>query len=237
MQTAFLLIRCLLCMRSCWIFDSVEIRLTLFVDLNFECLTRVFFLTSKFLEMIKILSYALRQRFLDLCTLYASFLRLEESLSSRSSHRICWLEEALWSWSSHSNFFDLKKSLSSWFSHRIFFATHSQSALKIWENIFLNDSEKAWFDDFTVCCFQYRESDFVQFTVFNLMTDSWLVDSEIWVEFFLILLLSYIRVDELLEKKWFRRERRRIVAIALNTSDFENLFDFSSHIHNTSTLS
>ena len=36
--------------------------------------------------------------------------------------------------------------------------------------IFVNDSEKAWFDDFTVCCFQNRKSDFVQFTTPDLMT-------------------------------------------------------------------
>ena len=120
MQTAFLLIRCLLCMRSCCIFDFIEIRLTLSVDLNFECFTRAFFLASKFLEMIKILSYALQQRFLDLCE-YASSLRLEESLWSRSSHRIRWLEKALWSWSSHSKL-------------SLFFSIFNQSALKIWKS-------------------------------------------------------------------------------------------------------
>ena len=36
--------------------------------------------------------------------------------------------------------------------------------------IFVNDSRKAWFDDFIVCCFQYRKPDFVQFTTLDLMT-------------------------------------------------------------------
>ena len=61
------------------------------------------------------------------------------------------------------------------------------------------------------------------------MIDNWLSDRKIEFEFFFIFYLStfYTEIDELLEEK-FRRERCRIDAIAFDTSNFENFFDFLS---------
>ena len=53
-----------------------------------------------------------------------------------------------------------------------FYSISSQFALKIWEYIFLSDSKKAWFDDLIARCFQYREFDFVQLTILDLMIDN-----------------------------------------------------------------
>ena len=221
MQTAFLLIWCLLCMRSCWFYRN---------STHTFCWFEFWMFYTRSLLNIEIswddqdsfVLYALQQRFLDLCICMLTY-RLEETLSS---------------WSSHLKLFDLKKSLSSWSSHLKSY--HSSRFISVCVKnlkiIFVNDSEKAWSDDFTVCCFQYRESDFVQFTVFVLMTDSWLSDRKIEFEFFFIFYSLYF----LYWNRWvawrrmIRRERRRIDAIALNISDFENLLDFLllSH-HNT----
>ena len=81
---------------------------------------------------------------------YAVFMKFEKSLWSRSSH-------SAMTW---------KIIVIVIFASSILSFRFLSVCIKNLKIIFVNDSEKAWFDDSTVCCFQDLEFDFVQFTVF-----------------------------------------------------------------------
>ena len=92
-------------------------------------------------------------------------------------------------------------------SNFILLAIFNQSALKIWENIFVNDSKKAWFDDSSVLLLSISKTRFR--TICDSEFDDWqlTVDSEIWIRVFIYLFFLsafYIEIDELLreKKKW-----------------------------------
>ena len=114
------------------------------------------------------------------------------------------LEKTLWSWFSHSKSLIWKIIIIVTFvSNFVSFDSYSicNKNLKI---IFVNDSKKTWFDDFIVCCFQYRKFDFVQFIIFDLMIDNWLNDKKIEFEFFFIFLFFYFLHQNrwIVRKKW-----------------------------------
>ena len=216
-----------------------EIRLALFANLELWISYTRFFLNieifwnNNIIWSESLLKFARLLHIYDLKNRYNRDLRIEFWNSK--------LEKALWSWSSHSLWFEEIIVIVIFASKFVFFDSYSvcNKNLKI---IFVNDSKKAWFDDFIACCFQYRESDFVQFTIFDLMTDSWLIDRKFWIRviFYFLFFYSLHRIDELSEKKWLNAKDveyfifiDEINAIALNTSNFENFLDFlfSSH-HN-----
>ena len=115
----------------------------------------------------------------------------------------------------------------------------NQFALKIWKSFSWMIQKKTWFDDFAVCCFQYRMFDFVQFTIFDLMIDNWLNDKEIEFEFFFIFLFfCFIHSNRwVVREKWLNAKNvirffiDEIDAIALNISNFENFLDFLHSFH------
>ena len=104
MQIAFLLIRCLFCthaiMLNIWLYSN---------SIHIFCWFEFWVFYTHFLFSIEI-SWNDQDFFVcfateisELVYLYVSFLKLENSLLSRFSYRICEFKESLWSWFSHRN--------------------------------------------------------------------------------------------------------------------------------------
>ena len=167
----------------------------------------------------------------ELVCLYASFLRLEESLSSRSSHRICWLEKSLWSW----------------FSHRLFFSIFNQSALKIWKSSSWVTQKKhdlmtSLFAAFNIeSLISYNSQLSIWWLTIDWVTKRSNSSSSLSSKFSLLSVLKSMSCSR--ERRLIRRERRRIIFshwwnnrdrneyIRLRKSSRFSII--SLHIHNT----
>ena len=151
----------------------------LLVDPDPECLTCAFSLAPKFLEMI----------------FFHMFCR--DFWACASCMLTYWLEKALSSWLSHLESLTWEKiTIAVIFASKFVLLDSWPACVKNLKTIFVSDSRKAWSDDFTVCCFQYREPDFVQFTVLdfgNWQLTDWQINRIRVLLYFLISLLPILK--------------------------------------------
>ena len=128
-----------------------------------------------------------------------------------------WFEKSLSSWFSHLNSLIWKITVIVIFASNIILLDFYQSALKIWKPSSWMTQKKHDLMTRTVCCFQYREFDFVQLTTFDMMTDNWLIDRKFWIRVTLYFLFFYFShwIDELFEKNDLNA-KDVVIAIALN---------------------